>query len=610
MIRVASRYPGAQPYADDELSRLAFCGRGGDSQALLNLVLAHRLVVVYARSGLGKTSLLQAGLAASLRDEHHLPLLVRLNDVGRPPLVSLFETVEREAARQGVEHHARDTASLWHYFKTVEFWRDEVLLTPVLVLDQFEELFTLHTPTTRAEFLRGLGYVVRGARPKGSDASLEHGQLLSDHPPNLRVVLSLREEFLGLLEEAADNIPQILDHRFRLKPLGVDAAARAVETPAGIRDERFSTRPFRYAEGTSKAVVGYLAAQTGDGLATAQAHVEPFYLQLICQRAEEIARKRQSEGAVDVIVSLDDLGGDPGLRRTLRDFYDDVLGSIASRSVRRSVRRLCTDYLISPEGRRLSVDRERIERNLTLDANTLQHLVDRRLLRLDHRADRSYFELSHDNMVEPILAASRVRGMMVGGLKLFGSGLLGLLALASLLAGGPEVGQSLGGLFVVTFVGLALWLATSGARQSVDILDRYRPLHARQSAQMRPRSVWTWLIFAYAALPTIELIEEVIAFLRGSDPLSPGSLLSLFLLLLKTAAFVGGAFALLGFRARAVMSFAVSLSSSLASTVLDYESNVSRFPAMDVLVVSASVIGLEVVILVYAWWLRKRHVLQ
>ena len=142
MSSLVSRYPGAQPFADDETSRLVFCGRDRDSQALLNLVLAHRLVVVYAKSGLGKTSLLQAGLARPLRDEQCLPLLVRLNDVSRPPLVSLTECVEREAARQDVEYHARNTASLWHYFKTAEFWRGDLLLTPVLVLDQFEEMFT------------------------------------------------------------------------------------------------------------------------------------------------------------------------------------------------------------------------------------------------------------------------------------------------------------------------------------------------------------------------------------------------------------------------------------------------------------------------------------
>ena len=125
------------------------------------------------------------------------------------------------------------------------------------------------------------------------------------------MLISLREDFLGLLEEAADNIPQILDHRFRLKPLGVDDAAKAVEKPAGIEDERFGTRPFRYGPGTIKAIVEYLAGRTHDDLGTAHRHVEPFHLQLICQRAEDIARERQRTGAKDVTVTFDDLGGDP-----------------------------------------------------------------------------------------------------------------------------------------------------------------------------------------------------------------------------------------------------------------------------------------------------------
>ena len=100
------------------------------------------------------------------------------------------------------------------------------------------------------------------------------------------------------------------------------------------------------------------------------------------------------------------------------------------------MQRLCADYLISPEGRRLSVERGEIERTLKLDAGTLQHLVDRRLLRSDQRTDRSYFELSHDSLVEPILATSRRSRVMLGVLGLIGSGLLIVLALVSLLGGG------------------------------------------------------------------------------------------------------------------------------------------------------------------------------
>ena len=74
------RYPGAQPFRDDEFSRRTFFGREPASVALTDQILANRLVIVYAKSGLGKTSLLNAGVAPRLREAGSLPLFVRVND--------------------------------------------------------------------------------------------------------------------------------------------------------------------------------------------------------------------------------------------------------------------------------------------------------------------------------------------------------------------------------------------------------------------------------------------------------------------------------------------------------------------------------------------------
>ena len=79
----ATRYPGAQPFSDDALSRKIFFGRDREVTALTDQILANRMVVVYARSGLGKSSLLNAGVAQRLRDEGlvlHTPALCRKTD--------------------------------------------------------------------------------------------------------------------------------------------------------------------------------------------------------------------------------------------------------------------------------------------------------------------------------------------------------------------------------------------------------------------------------------------------------------------------------------------------------------------------------------------------
>src|SRR5262245_29800704 len=104
MVDLHTRYPGAQPFSDDEISRKTFFGREKESVDLANNILANRLVVVYAKSGLGKTSLLNAGVAPLLKKEHCLPLIVRVNDVQHGPFTSVLEGIRTAAERQGVEY--------------------------------------------------------------------------------------------------------------------------------------------------------------------------------------------------------------------------------------------------------------------------------------------------------------------------------------------------------------------------------------------------------------------------------------------------------------------------------------------------------------------------
>jgi hypothetical protein len=481
-----TRYPGAQPFADDAVSRAVFFGREKEAARLVDQILAHRLVVVYAKSGLGKTSLVQAGVAQPLRDEGYIPLFVRVNDVKQGPLRSLPDFIRQATAGKPLEYNPGSTVSLWHFFKTTEFWQRDRLLTPVLVLDQFEELFTLHTSETRAAFLRELGYLVRGVRPERSDAEATLDASLSDAPPEMRIVISLREDYLGSLEEAADNIPQILDHRFRLTPLSVDAAVTALEGPARVQDPALGTQPFAYRPDTVRSILTYLTQRTGSNAARAANTVEPFHLQLICQRVESLVAERQRKGSGTVEISLADLGGERGLASTLRDFYRNVIATIDPRGTRKKARRLCEQYLISPEGRRLSLEQGEIRRILRLEPATLRQLVDRRLLRSDQRADNWYYELSHDSLVAPILATRKTQGITFGilGLVLSLVAALTVITLAIIFwlflftsldpAAEDAVGIAVIILILVLVLApLSLWMCVLGIRRSVEMLNRY-----------------------------------------------------------------------------------------------------------------------------------------
>ena len=65
--RLDSPYKGLVPFEDSELDALLFFGRERESEIIGANVLAARLTVLYGPSGVGKTSVLQAGVAHRLR---------------------------------------------------------------------------------------------------------------------------------------------------------------------------------------------------------------------------------------------------------------------------------------------------------------------------------------------------------------------------------------------------------------------------------------------------------------------------------------------------------------------------------------------------------------
>ena len=58
-----------------------------------------------------------------------------------------------------------DATSLWELFKTTAIWQGQTLLTPVLVFDQFEEVFTFLDARQRVALADELGYLLSGNMP-------------------------------------------------------------------------------------------------------------------------------------------------------------------------------------------------------------------------------------------------------------------------------------------------------------------------------------------------------------------------------------------------------------------------------------------------------------
>jgi len=419
------RYPGTRPFADNAAEQKLFFGRDHEIRELLHQILSTNLLVVYGQSGLGKTSLLQAGIFPRLRERDFLPLPIRLNDLEQPPLDLFFQAIADQCRRDNIDYTPGEPSSLWEFFKTALFLRGEALQQPVLVIDQFEELFTLQDDHRRAEIAQELADLTSPRLPEKIRAKRRAGHQLpySDRPPELKIVLTLREDYLGILQELAGKIPTILEQRYRLTAFDERQAYAAMEEPAQVPDEHlFTTNAFRYEANAVNQMLQFLRGRSGI--------IEPFQLQILCQYVEQQVRQQQADGQSEVLVNESYLGDDRSMEMILQNFYKDAVQRVSPKRQRKRAYRLCEEGLLNVQGQRLSLEEGELKRTYKVSSETLDTLVNVRLLRKEPRLESFYYEISHDSMAQSVANSRRFRipkQVWYGGVALIALILLGVL---------------------------------------------------------------------------------------------------------------------------------------------------------------------------------------
>jgi hypothetical protein len=167
--------------------RDAFFGRDEEIDALYQLVFKTPLLLVYGLSGTGKTSLVQCGLAGRFDGPDWLPLFIRRqNDLNDSLRAALTHALNGQWRGELVE----TAAYLYKYY-----------LRPVyLIFDQFEELLILGASEEQERFMRGI-------------------QQLLDAQLPCKILLVMREEYLGRLYAFERFVPSIFDFRLRVEPM-------------------------------------------------------------------------------------------------------------------------------------------------------------------------------------------------------------------------------------------------------------------------------------------------------------------------------------------------------------------------------------------------------
>jgi len=410
MTQKLSRYPGARPF---ELAQQhIFYGRKTDTDNFFNLLQVEQLVVMYGKSGTGKSSLLNAGVIPEvLKEGHYEPLRVRFTawnpkeaQQGQMPIVTTQQVVRNGAksSKTFLDKLIKDENTLWHDIKEHQIQCNSEKGV-MLIFDQFEELFS-YPAAAILEFRRQLAEAMYTAIPqrywKELEANYKNGKrlltkdetALFQEPPGLKVVFAVRSDRLHLLNQLSDHLPTVLKQCYELQALDEKQAAQAIVQPA-LASGDFECPPFAYDDAALANIVSFL---TQDGGTT----IESTQMQIVCHSIEEKVMRKGLK-----IVTPEEVGD---LESIISNYYDErIIGLPDAEQL--PARKLIEDNLIfEEERRRLSMYEGQILKYIAPE--TLRKLVDSHLLRAEPSMQGGYtYELCHDTLVSPVLKAKAKR---------------------------------------------------------------------------------------------------------------------------------------------------------------------------------------------------------
>ena len=356
----ANPYRALEPFAAEDST--SFFGRESETRALYDAVMKRSITLVSGASGVGKSSLVQAGLIPHLRMHpiQNRSWVVAQFRPGLDPLLHLATALLRaerrvtkvagvpsknEAKEKATELRAEGLRPTFEYFRSV----DHELL---IVADQFEEGWTA-SPLDRATLTELL-------LPTNHDEGDE---------PDVHIVLTMRSDVLLELQDEPGIGPRLAGRLMPLSPLTLEALRQVIEEPAMDRGVNFEDE-----------LVDEIISDAGT---PASLPLLEFTLHELWEHQSRRTLTREAYRALGTVGGALDRYADDSLDR-----FDDHSQAAADRILLRMVRTISTERQITT--------RQRVARgDLAGQESIVKRLIDSRLV----ESDGDSVELAHEALI-------------------------------------------------------------------------------------------------------------------------------------------------------------------------------------------------------------------
>ena len=372
-------FKGLASFEDSALDELLFFGREREREVITANIVAARLTVLYGASGVGKTSLLAAGVARELRTLPERPVVVVHSSWSDPAAPALAAAIADAA---GIER-----GPLGETIEVAGALHGELYL----LLDQVEQYFVYH-----------------GTDPALGDALAE---LVGRAELPVHVLIGIREDALARLDAFKGSVAGLLANRLRLEPLTRDQARRAIVGPL----ERFvELAPEEQGVGIEPELLdavldgvrtgALIQSGRGAGVVATRAatdEVEAPYLQVVMHRLWETEHAQGSH-----LLRLETLERLGGPQQIVEEHLARALGVLAP--AQRELAARMFNQLVTPSGTKIAHSDADLARYAGTTRTELEPvlatLADERILRPVGDDGVQAHEIYHDVLADAVLA--------------------------------------------------------------------------------------------------------------------------------------------------------------------------------------------------------------
>jgi len=414
------RYLGSQPYCEEHQN--IFFGRSKETYEILHLISNNSVVLLHAQAGIGKTSVIQAGLIPKIKNDKKLQVYkirfgeFQLEENQEILLQRFYQNIKEFIPNSSyLDKIYSNSLSLWYYLKKLQanYQSNEQSLLPVLfIFDQFEEFFT-YSLEAQTFFFKELSSVLSGNIPEVFTQALneklnitpdfltKEGLENFHKPLAVKVLFSFNSIYYSSLGKFVEFIPNLFSNVYQLQAFDERQAKETLIFPAiykskYISENNFKSQPFDYSDEALEKIFRFLAPDSNST-------IDPFLLQTICAYAEYISVSQQTKR-----LTSDEIGE---IEAIFSNYFEQSIINHFTPLEMEKVRLIFEDALIfDEESRRLKVYEGILLKNYNIDKSIVNKLLQLHLIRKEqHDSGDCFYEISYQIFVPYIIRTKLIR---------------------------------------------------------------------------------------------------------------------------------------------------------------------------------------------------------